>query len=462
MIQKKYMVLGLCVFLLVIINQSPTPLNGKIEEESFKKPHTSSPDLLWHQSWDFGEEDSGKKLAVDSQGNIYIAGDYEASQNDADGFIVKYTPSGDMLWSSSWNGSIADRFFDIAIDSKDNIYAAGWMVNNSNDVCLVKYAPNGTQLWNRTWGCLNNDRAWAMSIDGQDNIYLTGVYNETQVFIGPDHFPVGSLLVLKYNSSGDITWSYLDSQWLCTMQGQNIEVDTQGNVYVFGINFTKEVGTGRYIANYIHLKLNMSGHIKWRKTQGEMEGVQGVISEENEIYVTSAYFAIDGTNYVRLKTYDTAGELIWETEMIFEECNYSVRDITTDNAGKIFITGVYTDSIEAGNVFLLVYDLTTEKHSFTYWGGSGIEKGQGITINTTERAVYISGENWAPYDQGLVLKYSYDTDNAVHYISEGGGGSSSNNNDNTAVVLGYPIIFLISALISGIILIFRKQTKTIK
>jgi len=462
MIQKKYMVLGLCVFLLVIINQSPTPLNGKIEEESFKKPHTSSPDLLWHQSWDFGEEDSGKKVAVDSQGNIYIAGDYEASQNDADGFIVKYTPSGDMLWSSSWNGSIADRFFDIAIDSKDNIYAAGWMVNNSNDVCLVKYAPNGTQLWNRTWGCLNNDRAWAMSIDGQDNIYLTGVYNETQVFIGPDHFPVGSLAVLQYNSSGHVKWCYLDSQWLCTMQGENIEVDGDGNAYVSGINFTKDLATGRYIGNYIHLKLNATGQMKWKKVQGEMRGIHGTLHTNNELYIASSHY-VDGTNHLQLTKYNGQGELLWEMGMEYESVGYSVRDIISDAQDKIFVTGTYSDIADEGNVFLLVYDISTEEYTFTYWGGSGIEKGQGIAINTTEKAVYITGESWEPNDEGLVLKYIYDTDDSVQHITEGsGGGSSSNEDSYKAVVHGYLSIVLMATITLGIALIAQKYKKLFK
>ncbi|MDF1539767.1 MAG: SBBP repeat-containing protein, partial [Candidatus Thorarchaeota archaeon] len=87
-----------------------------------------------------GNEYLGSDIAIDSEGNIIIGG-ATASRNlpllhpyqidhgggELDAFIVKYSPSGTLLYSSYLGGSALDRAYGMSVDSEDNFVFTGHM-----------------------------------------------------------------------------------------------------------------------------------------------------------------------------------------------------------------------------------------------------------------------------------------------------------------------------------------------
>jgi hypothetical protein len=77
-------------------------------------------------------------VATDPQGNIYVVGQTSSTNfpvtanalqptlgGGSDAFISKFSPAGDLVWSTYFGGSGNDSAAGVAIDSAGNILVAG-------------------------------------------------------------------------------------------------------------------------------------------------------------------------------------------------------------------------------------------------------------------------------------------------------------------------------------------------
>lgn len=151
--------------------------------------------------------------AVAIQGtSIFIGGHTHNGTNGEDIMMIKLTTNGVAQTIQTFNGSfggehdggfgniIEDSGNHIAVDSTGNIYVAGYVMRNFvsindptpvNDYILVKWTNSGAPLWSRQSGELNIDE-WvtALLIDSQDNPIIVGSNN-----------------IRKYNMSGTLLWN---------------------------------------------------------------------------------------------------------------------------------------------------------------------------------------------------------------------------------------------------------------
>ncbi|MEJ2296810.1 MAG: hypothetical protein P8Y23_18850, partial [Candidatus Lokiarchaeota archaeon] len=117
-----------------------------------------------------GKNVRGKGIKLDSSNNIYIGGDGAGGM-----FLLKYNFNCELQWARIWGGPKAETFYDMAIDSYDNIYLAGATKSFSeggDDLCIVKYDSNGNQIWNRTWGGSDYDQARSIAIDSLEGFNM--------------------------------------------------------------------------------------------------------------------------------------------------------------------------------------------------------------------------------------------------------------------------------------------------
>ena len=215
--------------------------------------------------------DLGNAIALDSSGNVYIAGDtlsvnfpvlnafQSASGGNTDAFVTKLSPSGTMLLSTYLGGAGNDHAGGIAVDSSGNIYVAGgtfsvnFPVHNpiqslsggGQDIFVSKISSAGTTLMYSTYlGGAGGSQAMAeqansIALDSSGNAYIGGVTNSA-------NFPVtsGALqtvyngaqdgFVAKINAAGSaLSYStYLGGSSFNWISG--IAVDSSGNAYVSG------------------------------------------------------------------------------------------------------------------------------------------------------------------------------------------------------------------------------------
>ncbi|MCA9160355.1 MAG: DNRLRE domain-containing protein, partial [Planctomycetales bacterium] len=93
----------------------------------------SSGSLLWNTFLGGSGTDNGRRIAVDSSGNVYVAGSSTATwgspdqpySSGTDGFAAELDSSGNRLWHSFVGGSGTDVANAIAVDGSGHVYVAG-------------------------------------------------------------------------------------------------------------------------------------------------------------------------------------------------------------------------------------------------------------------------------------------------------------------------------------------------
>lgn len=159
---------------------------------------------LWYHAIGNDDDDGGASVAVDAQGNSYVTGWWRASSmtvggtvltnyGDSDMFLIKYDPNGNVLWAKNAGGIDDDKGRGVAVDVDGNIIVTGYFkadmtvsntvyVNNgSKDFFVIKYSPNGTILAAKTYGGTGSEEAFSCSTDDAGNVFIAGNYSSTSV-----------------------------------------------------------------------------------------------------------------------------------------------------------------------------------------------------------------------------------------------------------------------------------------
>jgi hypothetical protein len=115
-----------------------TSIDGS--EDFFVAKYNSVGALQWARQAVGDSYDDGRGIAVDAAGNCYIAGqfgsdsitfgnatlmNYGGTGGPADIFVVKYDPTGNVLWAKRAGGSKGDVGIKPALDPAGNLYLAG-------------------------------------------------------------------------------------------------------------------------------------------------------------------------------------------------------------------------------------------------------------------------------------------------------------------------------------------------
>jgi len=146
--------------------------------------YDSSGNELWVAQYDgpggAPNADFSRYLAVDSDGNVYVTGSNDAE----DCATIKYDSNGNELWVSLYDGpgsglgSDSDAGYSLALDSSGNVYVAGYSYGSgtSHDYVIIKYDSSGNELWVARYdGPANaSDMIYSLSVDSSGNVYVTG------------------------------------------------------------------------------------------------------------------------------------------------------------------------------------------------------------------------------------------------------------------------------------------------
>jgi uncharacterized delta-60 repeat protein len=126
-------------------------------------------------------DDYAVALAIDSSRNVYVTGySYGANDINSDYATIKYGPDGNQLWVARYNGpgNSEDTAVALAVDSSGNVYVTGYSYDNNtfDDYATVKYSPDGQQLWVTRYNGIGNssDYVSSVSVDNSSNVYVTG------------------------------------------------------------------------------------------------------------------------------------------------------------------------------------------------------------------------------------------------------------------------------------------------
>ena len=175
-------------------------------------------------------------LAVDHSGNVYVTGASNLPGTYYDYATVKYNSAGQQQWASRYGQ--ADGVFGsgaaIAVDTSGNVYVAG-KVNDPDmypDYGTIKYNSAGQQQWVARYHgptATASDYAVGVALDGSGNVYVTGSSQRFAFYSDYDY------ATIKYDSAGEQQWvARYDGSVGDEDQARGIAVDGSDNVYVSG------------------------------------------------------------------------------------------------------------------------------------------------------------------------------------------------------------------------------------
>lgn len=370
--------------------------------------------VLWESRYTSSgtNSDSGKEIAVDASGNVYVTGtSYTNASSGYDIVTIKYDPLGNQLWASTFNGSGngLDEGRDIAVDASGNVYVTGYTTSTgpNYDYITIMYNSGGTQQWATPYNGTGNgyDEAYSLAIDNLGNCYVTGgsdaggqgsnfvtvMYNNAgvqqwatpyngpgnsvdaatqikldgsnNVYVSGHSFGSGTdldIATVKYNNSGV-------QQWVSRYNGalsffdvpEALFVDGSNNVYVAGATY----GGLATENDYVTIMINSSGTQQWARVydgpQNEEDRAFDLVADQNQnVYVTGRSMGSGGTaeNMVTIK-YDSGGNVIWQDTYDGPASAYDdAQQMRMGASGALYVTG-YSVGLGTNNDYLtLKYD----------------------------------------------------------------------------------------------------------
>ena len=363
--------------------------------------------------------DGGKALAVDADGNSYVTGfTWVGIDVSYDYATIKYSPTGDELWVTRYDGPDhgTDLAWAIALDAASNVYVAGesFGSNSDQDYATIKYDSHGNQLWVARYDGPTHgyDTARAIALDDAGSVYVTG-YSE-RVGSGYDYATVkydncgNEVWVARYNSGSPNAYDY----------AAKIAVDLDGNAYVTGHS-----SRGGF-SDYATIKYDTNGNQLWvarySGPSNQQNGATAVAADtKGNVYVTGYSIGIGtGYDYATIK-YDPDGNELWVARYDGPTHGFDYAyAMAIDGAGSVYVTGASSRTESSG-----FNDYTTVKYTSAgeqVWiarhsGGPpwASNQSQAIALDAAGN-VYVTG-----FGSGFV-PFSYDQDYiTVKYDNQG-------------------------------------------
>lgn len=429
-----------------------------------------TPIRLWATYFGGLDEENGwSDMEIDNNGAIVLVGDTQSADNIAttgsfndtytswidEGYIAKFNPDGNLTWATYYGGLNRTHFLGVEVDSENKIIAVGYTLSFTNistpgahqtevyddpattsinnDGFIVKFNESGFREWGTYYGGYDLEECWSVDTDNEQNIYVGGLTRShenisslgafREDFIGP---VIENGFLLKLKKDGNREWA--------TYYAGNIYdvvVDNLGFPYFTGAtgNSNDVTTTGVYQENLsdyqntsdaMLIKFSPEGDRVWGTYYGGYNHDWGLgleIDSENNIIMVGetlsteliaspgAYQDTNNGQYDAFITkFNTSGNLTWSTYYGGSGIDLG-RGVSIDRNDNIFLVGgtsssdniSTTDSyqeIKNGNydAYLSKFDKSGIRLWGTYYGGEG-EFDEGSDVETNDSGdIFITGK----------------------------------------------------------------------
>ena len=255
---------------------------------------------MWVTYLGGGLEDRAYGVAVNQSGEVYVGG-YTNSSNfprfgtfsmaysaENDAFVTKFSPEGEVVWSTCLGGSLIDRCLGIAtgagqlcvtgrttsedFPTTEEGYDSNF--NGGSDVFVASFSGEGELLWSTYLGADLDEEGYGIVVESAGGTYVTGMTSSTDFPTTPgayDDAYNGSWdgFVTKFDTEGALVWStFLGGTGLDG--GQAVTADGAGDVCVTGYTESPDFpATGGFDTTHngdrdvFVNKLNGDGSLRW-------------------------------------------------------------------------------------------------------------------------------------------------------------------------------------------------------
>jgi hypothetical protein len=188
-----------------------------------------------------------------------------------------------------------ERYFSVAVDASNNIYAAGEMIARNgaagadinNDWCAVvtKFNSAGTHQWSRALNIAVDNASYAKSVAVQGNVVVVSHQSSGN----------GTTVVTKLDGIGNVKWQ----RQTASNDDSSVALDTNGDIYaVVEANMESQYNDCIKV-----IKFNTYGEIIWRKILATHVGYNGAAL--NDYFKNGRNLTLDA-DHLYISGYTTA------------------------------------------------------------------------------------------------------------------------------------------------------------
>ncbi len=379
-----------------------------------------------------------------------------------DFFIARFDTAGNRLWATYYGGEKRTFVPTLSIDPAGNVYITGlsgaltgiatpngfYNTSFSNGAgFLAKFNPQGQRIWSSYYAVAPSTIVppesgvavshWRISFDAAANVYLVGSAALTQGISTSGSYqeqkdtsriPIAALpyanwplntdaFLVKFDSTGNRLWGTFyggeNNEWI-----PSVYAEPGGNVFIAGHTSSGESSDGA-----------------------------------NTFVSTGAFLdTLNGMGGGYLAKFDANGNRLWGTFVGGNGATF-IQNIKGDAYGSIYVYGHTLSSIHIGNAgthqstlqgasdaFLMKFNGAGQKIWGTYFGGSGGEgapnNDQGGSHSFANSTLIVAPENGGIYISGLTTSSNGIATDCTYEASQGIGGYIAKFNSSGQLLMG--------------------------
>ena len=367
---------------------------------SFCVNNTNGQGWLWSGFGSGPQTSIAQAIATDRFGNQFVAGSFIGdtiiigtytfgNAGDQNIFLVKYSPSGVVLWARRYGGMFTDGATALATDSSGNVYIAGYFTSaelkfdtalignyfqnfveggeSTADGFVAKIDSSGHGIWVKDIGGIGSEMVNTIKVSPAGDIVAGGSFNsDTLVVAGDTLRSKGGydLFVIRYDAAGNILW-HTSAGGTLADGAFSLAVDADDNIYVAGdfaspsVSFGSATLTNNDSVNHVFLvKYSSSGVVQWATAAGAEKDALAtsvVLDLAGYPYLSGTFssaaigFGVDtlhnSTSFgnMFLVKYNLAGDLLWLKGAATAD-NVYPQSLSIDSSGYVYCGGYFSSN----------------------------------------------------------------------------------------------------------------------
>ncbi|MBK9264697.1 MAG: nucleotide-binding protein [Polyangiaceae bacterium] len=398
----------------------------------------------------FGDLDGqyGKSVAADAMGNVYVSGHFYGvldlgagpmTATSLDGFLAKFDPAGNLLWSKHFSGTSSQKALAVAVDGMGNVVVAGNFLGSVDfgggpltamdaDAFVAKYDASGNHVWSKQFGGADVQSINTVAIDSMNDILVGGSFAGTVDFGGGTMTSTNvDLFGMKLDDNGNHVWSkHFDQQIGSQPALTNVAVDSAGNVAFTGYFFnTVDFGGGPLTSagsyDVFVGKFGPNGQHLWSKRFGDTsdESPTGFgFDGTGNLFIAGGFkgplnlggstLMSAGDNDCWIAKLDSAGNHQWSKRFGDAQKQY-ITGIAVTSTGDLALTVTFGGSIDfgggpltsAGNLDIAIARMDgAGNHVWSLRAGDGVSQSSEAIAFDPAGHVLLTGELVGSVDFG--------------------------------------------------------------
>lgn len=263
--------------------------------------------VIWVTSCGGTNNDRGRGIGRDANGNIYITGGFVGNitlgginlsgGGNSSMYLAKLDSNGSFVWAVKATSDQNNIGNHLQVDSDGNCYVAGHYKGNASwgsinqsattdDGFIAKYNSSGVEQWVSFSASTTHSRMHYIALNASETaLYFVGYHEDTTLVGGVQLIAMGDFdaMVGKIDTSGTVTWAW-DGGGTAQDRTDCVTLDGSGHLYVAGPNG----GNGTYGSTTVTTstrwmaKFDTLGNVIW--VQGDSAAYRIAVRGDTTIY----------------------------------------------------------------------------------------------------------------------------------------------------------------------------------